>query len=338
MSGSFRDEVRRLPDQLRAAPRVLGDPGPLAGPGRLLIAGLGGSAMAGEFLALLLPPEREVLVVRDAALPAWAGPGDPVLCLSCSGRTVETLSVWDGARERGLFAGAVASGGALLDRARSAGAPAALVPGGLAPRSSLGHLLRGAAALALGGVDPGWEEAAGHLERVRDRWGGGDPEGDPAADLARRLEGRLPVILADEPHLRAAARRWAADLAENAEVPAVVWDLPEASHNAVMAVAADAPDPLPLTVLALGRPRGAASRRRWDALLGVLADHGAAVIDVLEPHAVPWIEALGLAYAGDWVSTALAGALGVDAAGLSLMNDLKRRLADGAGDTKDPTV
>jgi hypothetical protein len=45
-----------------------------------------------------------------------------------------------------------------------------------------------------------------------------------------------------------------------------------------------------------------------------------------EPHSDPWVEALGLAHLGDWVSLFLADRLGVDPASLSLMNDLKHRL------------
>jgi hypothetical protein len=46
-----------------------------------------------------------------------------------------------------------------------------------------------------------------------------------------------------------------------------------------------------------------------------------------EPHAEPWVEAMGLAYFGDWVSVHLAERLGVDPAPILLMDEVKHRLA-----------
>ncbi len=325
MSLPFPEQMRSLPEQFTAPPRAEG--GGLAGTGRLWIAGLGGSAMAGEFLALGLGNRCETRVVREDALPAAAGPGDRLLCLSYSGRTVETLAVWDDAAERGIARAAVAGGGPLLERARAEGAPAAAVPSGFAPRSALGHLLR-AAALLVPGADLPWGEAAKHLDRIRARWGG---PGGAAEPLSEALAGRLPALLVSGAGPAAAARRWAADLSENAKAPSVVWELPEAAHNAVMTLAREAGKPVPLRLVALGEPRGGAARVRWDATLAVLADHGAASLAVRESHPDPWVEALGLAYAGDWTSLRLAERVHADPASLSLMDDLKRRLAAGAG-------
>ncbi len=323
MSRSFRDEVASIPEQIGLGPETRG--APLPGGGRLLVAGLGGSALAGEFAALLQDPGRETAVLREDALPAWAADADALLCLSYSGRTRETLALWDGAAKAGLSRAAVASGGPLLERARAEGAGFAVIPEGFSPRGALGHLIRGAAALAAPRTAPDWSEASRHLAGIRDRWGAA--EGGPARGLAALFREGLPVLLAAEPPGLAAARRWAADLAENAKAPSVVWGLPEAAHNAVMTLAAEARPPVPLVPVALGRPRAAAALRRWDATLQVLAGHGARVSAAHEPHPDPWIEALGLAYAGDWVSVALADVLGADASSLSLMNDLKRLLS-----------
>jgi glucose/mannose-6-phosphate isomerase len=302
---------------------------------------------------MLLPAERRVLVVRDDHLPAWTAPGDAVVCLSYSGHTEETLAVWDEAGRRGLARGAVASGGPLLDRARATGAAESQVPGGLAPRTALGYLIRACAALL--GVAPacGWEAAAVHLDRVRDRWerhdaasvlvrprptaganGRGkhsEPDGPETVSLAETFSENLPLLLATEPAMATVAKRWAADLTENAKVPAWVWEFPEAGHNAVMTLASEASVTLPLAPVAIGRPRSETARRRWRALLEVLGAHGATVFEVNEPHDDAWVEAVGLAHAGDWVSVALADRLGANAASLSLMNEFKERLARAAG-------
>jgi hypothetical protein len=127
--------------------------------------------------------------------------------------------------------------------------------------------------------------------------------------------------------MRGVARRWVADFTENAKVPAWAWEFPEAGHNAVMTLASEAPRTLPMTWLALGYPREPAARRRWRSFLETVAAHGGRLLTVEEPHADPWLEALGLAHVGDWVSTALAERHAVDVSSLSLMDDFKARLA-----------
>ncbi len=350
MNTSFRRDVRGLADQFRVEPDPTG--GPLTADGVLILSGLGGSAMAGEFASMLLPAERRVLVVRDDHLPSWAANGDAVLCLSYSGRTEETLAVWDEAGRRGLARGAVASGGPLLDRARAVAAAEVEVQGGLAPRTALGYLVRACAALL--GVAPafGWDAVAAHLDSVRERWerhdeasvlvrprptagpnGRGkhsEPAGPETVSLAETFSENLPLLLATESLMATVAKRWAADLTENAKVPAWVWEFPEAGHNAVMTLASEASVTLPLAPVAIGRPRSETARRRWRALLEVLGAHGATVFEVNEPHDDPWVEAVGLAHAGDWVSVALADRLGANAASLSLMDEFKERLARAA--------
>ena len=158
-------------------------------------------------------------------------------------------------------------------------------------------------------------------------WAGAGGSSSRADDLASRIEDTLPVFLAVEPAYTVVARRWLADLAENAKVPAIRWDLPEASHNALMTVAREAPRQLPVALFALGTPEREAARERWDATLAVIESHGIQPVSIDEPHRDAWTRALGLAYLGDWVSVSLADRLGMDASRLSLMDDLKRRLA-----------
>jgi len=319
----FRSEVAALAGQLRWTP----EPERVAAPAaRVVIAGMGGSALAGDFVALAATGDRVVTVVRDELLPRGVGEGDLVLCMSCSGATGETLSVWDEAGRRGAARAAVASGGALLERARAVDAARCTIPAGLSPRSSLGYLVRAGAALLGDAVGAAWNEAADHLDAVSRTWGATD---GPARDLAAALRGRLPLILAMEPHLTAAARRWVGDIAENAKAPAVALEFPEAAHNALMVFDDAAPGPVPVEAVALGEPRHPGHRRRWTAIRELLDGQTVRVTSVTLPHADPWIEALGLAHAGDWVSVALAEAYGVDAGSLALMDRLKRRLRAG---------
>ncbi|TPW05760.1 MAG: glucose/mannose-6-phosphate isomerase, partial [bacterium] len=101
----------------------------------LWIAAMGGSAFAGEMLAAgLYASGVETSLVRGYRLPAAARPEDWLLAISYSGNTEEALSVFDEAEDRGLTRVAIASGGALADRARAAGVPLLSLIGGSPPR------------------------------------------------------------------------------------------------------------------------------------------------------------------------------------------------------------
>ena len=108
MNDAFREQVAGLPAQFEHEPSPVG--GVLPPKGRLLVGGLGGSGLAGEFLAQKQRESMDVVVVRDEFLPRRLGPDDALLAVSYSGNTSETLSLWREAGERGRPRAAVASG------------------------------------------------------------------------------------------------------------------------------------------------------------------------------------------------------------------------------------
>ena len=209
-------------------------------------------------------------MLRESTLPADVETGDRLVVLSYSGNTRESLTLWREASRAGLRRGAVASGGALLEAARSEGCPSVVVPGGLAPRLALGHLLRGAADLA-GTAAADWTGGAEHLRGIRRSFQDGTPVERLLADLVRTV----PAVLSGNRIAHAAARRWSASLAENAKIASFHWPLPEAAHNAIMALSRGAPRRRDLTVIALGQPEGGEAGDRWESLLGTLRDEGA---------------------------------------------------------------
>jgi glucose/mannose-6-phosphate isomerase len=326
VSTDFRADLESIPDQMETPLRVEG--GELPPRRRVFLGGMGGSAAAADFMQLCLRGRRDTHVVRDAALPSWIGPDDMLIVLSYSGETDESLSLWREARSRGLVRAAVASGGSLLRAAREEGCPWVLLPGGLAPRNALGHLLQALRLLTEPEATAAeWKDAVLHLRAVRDLVREGGPPVPAVIEALEETE--LPVLLAGDAAALVAAHRWRASLAENAKVPATVWELPEASHNRIVTAGRDGPRRRALGLLALGEPREARPRERWEAVLTALLAHGARPVRVLVPHASPWIEALGLAYLGDLMSVHLADHLEVDPEPLSLMTDVKSRLRFG---------
>lgn len=216
-------------------------------PRSVVVAGMGGSGIAGDVLSALTAPAAPVPVVvhRGAGLPAWVGAADLVVPVSCSGSTAETLAAADEAIRRGCrLLGVSAADSPLAERCRNARAAWVQVVPELTPRSSFWGLatpLLVAAArlglLDLGAGDGTLEAAAQRLEQIAEAC---RPDREtfvnPAKSLALELAGSLPMVWGVGQTGGVAAYRLVCQLAENAKLPAIPGVLPEAHHNQVVAL------------------------------------------------------------------------------------------------------
>ena len=236
--------------QVREAALLAGEAGMarLADDGRpraVVVVGMGGSAVAGDVLAAVAGPTLPVPLVvhRDFGLPGWVGPMDLVVAVSCSGTTAETLSALEEAVRRGCRLLVVGREGSPLDdlgqRGRAVFVP---VTQGRQPRASAWALatplvVAGHALGLLQAPAEAVEETAALLEQVADRCRR-DAEHlvNPAKRLAGQLDGALPVVWGTSHLAAVAAYRFACQLNENAQLPAVHGALPEAGHNQVVAL------------------------------------------------------------------------------------------------------
>jgi glucose/mannose-6-phosphate isomerase len=214
-------------------------------PRAVVVCGMGGSGIAGDVLSAVAGDAGPVPVLthRGYGLPAWVGPVDLVVAVSCSGTTEETLSALEEAVRRGCRLLVVGRAGSPLeDLGRRGRAVFVPVTQGRQPRASLWSL---ATPLVLAGHALGLLQAppeavaatAAVLEDVADRC---RPDADhlvnPAKRLAFHLSGAVPVLWGTSPMAGVCAYRFACQLNENAQVPAVWGALPEVAHNQVVAL------------------------------------------------------------------------------------------------------
>lgn len=239
--GRMLDAIRDLPRQCRAAweeAQAFSLPPRYRGARRLAVLGMGGSAIAGDYLRAL-GPAVPMASVRSYDIPPWVDGECLVIASSYSGNTEETLSAFQQALSAGALVVAVTSGGRLAELARSAGVPLFRFHYSAQPRAALGYSLMPLLAIAhqaglLPDPAPAVAEAIALLERERERLDAVVPsEANPAKRLAERLHGRLPVVYGGG-HLVAVAQRWKTQLNENAKVWAFYEELPEANHNAIL--------------------------------------------------------------------------------------------------------
>ncbi len=303
------DDVLAIPEHLRDALwRVESarlEPAESAG---LLICGMGGSAIGGDLAAAALGDRltRPLLTVRGYALPSWATPEWTVLCSSYSGNTEETLACFAAAEALGARRLVASTGGELVDGARESGVPVIGLPGILQPRAAVAYMLTIAAEVAaLAGGAPGLrteiDAAAAFLsERSEDLQA-------RAAEIAAQIEGSVPVVYGAD--LSApVARRWKAQVNENAKLPAFFSELPEADHNELCGWSGSDF----AAVLLEDSDQHPRERRRFELTGEAIAASGAKVIRLETEGETRTARLLWATMLGDLVSLALAEAHGVD--------------------------
>jgi glucose/mannose-6-phosphate isomerase len=213
-------------------------------PRAIVVAGMGGSGLAGEMLNAMagLSSPVQVLVSQGERLPGWVGAADAVVAVSCSGSTPETLAIATEAARRGCrLAGIGAEGSSLHRIAEQARAPfVPVAPAGLA-RSMLWAVAVPLLVIAerIGVARIGsdvYELAANRLEEVSHQCRpASESFVNPGKSLALDLVGELPMVWGTSALSGVAARRFASQLQENAKYPAIYGMLPEAAHGQVAA-------------------------------------------------------------------------------------------------------
>jgi glucose/mannose-6-phosphate isomerase len=197
----------------------------------IAVAGMGGSGIIGDIIYSIAYDSLRVpvTIIKDFDIPQWISENWLFVAISYSGNTVETLSAVRRAEKIGCSIAAVASGGKLIDLAKSRGYPYVLVDKGRVPRSSLPALLIAAIKLLKAhGFRIIWDLRTS-IEFIRDK----DIIEEEANELADFLYGSLPVFISTWRYY-SIALRGKNEFNENAKMAAKVEIVPEWGHNDIV--------------------------------------------------------------------------------------------------------
>jgi glucose/mannose-6-phosphate isomerase len=236
--------IEGLADQLRRGPALAAPALERLAPERprrIVLCGMGGSAIAGELLASIVDREGAVPmhVVRHYEPPAWITPEDFLVFSSYSGETEETLAAYRALRSLSARSCVITTGGSLAARAKADGIPIARLPAGHPPRAALGYSFSTLAQIVehigvLANAGGRAVAAAGAVERIASASARHVvPSRNSAQSLAIRLAGRAILIMANGRTLGPAAVRWKGQFNENSKHLTWVSILPESNHNEV---------------------------------------------------------------------------------------------------------
>ncbi len=256
----FRDHIVALPQQLQdgwAATQAVALPESFRQIDRVVVIGMGGSAIAASLFAALAAPDcpHPISVVRDDDLPAYAnGSKTLVIALSYSGNTEEVLSAFKQARTRGCQLFVVTGGGQLAERTQAIGAPLVGIQYSVLRQSALGWVL--APLLNLASRLHWTHDFTADLDEALKVFHDWTPDLDVDVpvmkNLAKREAGQLmgrSVVVFGAGYFAEVARRWKEQINESAKAWAAIETLPDADHNSLAGL--EWPDGFTSKVMAL---------------------------------------------------------------------------------------
>jgi glucose/mannose-6-phosphate isomerase len=303
---------------------------------RILVVGMGGSAIGGDLLGALVADECPcpILVHRSYGLPAFVdGPETLVIGCSHSGNTEETLSAVHQAHERGAGLLALTTGGELARLADQWGVPLMRYRYDSQPRAALGFplLLLVNLLCHLGLVSDKTEDVAEAVDVMHEWQAEIGPQAPVAANPAKRLAGvlmeRLPVVYGAG-LMEPVARRWKTQFNENAKRWSFFEPMPELNHNAV--VGYEMSDRVREWAYVISLRSGYDSDRiqtRWRITRQMLLHEGVGNDPVDARGRSRLAQMLSLIHYGDLVSVYLALTSNVDPTPVSPIAYLKEQLA-----------
>jgi glucose/mannose-6-phosphate isomerase len=308
---------------------------------RIVVVGMGTSALAGELLAALVADSCNVpiIVYRGYELPAFVdGQSTLVVVVSVSGTTEETLAALDLADARGTQLLVITANTALASRVESRGATAWIfkpdVPETLS-RAVLGWTFGLLISLVnrLGLIADLSAEVADAVQETRSRVPLVGLDGrvvkNPTKRMAGQLIGRIPVIYGSG-ILSPVAKRWVTQINENAKTWAQWGELPEHSHNALSGIIFPRALMTKVSVVILASPQYDHERvkLRQEITKKMLLQQGIAV-DVIKMRGGSRLSQMlnGIQY-GDYVSYYVAMCYEVDPTPTHAISDMKDHLAN----------
>ncbi|MFN8638755.1 MAG: SIS domain-containing protein [Dehalococcoidia bacterium] len=295
-------------------------PADFRAPARVVVCGMGGSATGGDFLRAYLRRTLPVEVVRDYELP----PCDAhtlLIASSFSGNTEETLAAFASPQAATAMRLALTTGGRLDEVARATGTPLMAFECDGPPRTAWEYGFLPVLALLgrLGLVDTTPAEAA--LAAIETQ----APVLEAfAVALAPQFADRIPFIVGAE-HLAPVARRWAAQVNENAKRVAFFGEVPEVNHNFLLGLT-DARAAGMVAVLLDSTLISSRTRKRLDLTERILEQRGVPHERVLIPGASEVDSMLRGSLLGDWLSWELARMEGVDPSDTAVLEQFKADL------------
>jgi len=230
----FKDFLENLPDQIPQAlaiGRALRIPEHYGKVKQVLFYGMGGSAISGDILrVLVMSRSRDFFVVEHGGKwPPWAGKETLAVFSSYSGNSAEVLDHLKDALKAKSRILVVTSGGKLGKIARRKHLPCLMIPGGMPPRCAIGYLTFSVLPVLerIGRFHIPAAEISETIRQIK------HASRQHARTVAKALYGKSVHLYAMLGVMEPVLQRWRAQLAENAKTLVSHYVIPEFFHNEI---------------------------------------------------------------------------------------------------------
>ncbi len=298
----------------------------------IVLAGMGGSALAAEFTRSWLSDRLPVpfVIDRDYNDPGFVNENTLFIASSYSGNTEETISALEQAAAKKAHIVILTAGGKEEEIAKEKNYPLLLTPSGLQPRLAVLYGVKALCQLfdtlelTKGATDElmaGGEWAKAHI----DTWVATAPAvGNVAKQIAQALFGS-PVVVYGGPSLAMPTMKWKIDINENAKNVAFYNILSELDHNEFQGWIF--PERKQLKVVELQSSfDNDRIKKRFEVTNRLLSGHMPAPIIVQAIGESKLEQMLWTLLLGDFVSAYLAFLNGIDPTPVKLVEQLKKDL------------
>ncbi len=303
----------------------------------VVLTGMGGSAIGSALIEKLIEQTCPipVRVHRDTTSLKLIGPNTLLIASSYSGRTEETLTVFEHAARHGAKLVNIGTDATLASLGRKYRSTAFLIDYGAEPRAAFGYMFTPLVYIfsKLGWLALGKEELKEAIVLLR----GLDAKLHPgiqtyqnqAKQLAVRLKDKYVVIIGSGA-MGAVARRFSQDIAENAKQFAAFFEIPEMQHNAISGFDFPKEIKTQVRVLMLESKYTEGRNRVRETILGQILQRKRIGYETLfmHPSAGQIAEALQMIYMSAMSSYYLALLNGVDPSRVPVQAKIKEQLIE----------
>ena len=301
----------------------------------LVISGMGGSAISGDIVSLILRNKADfpVVVNRSYGCPKFVNGNTLFFSVSYSGNTEETISAFKEAVKKSARIISVSSGGELKELSSKNKVPFIEIPKGLPPRAALGYLLSSVLNIlhrsGVASFKADLDETKKLLKQLSKKYGAGTGlRENEAKQMAARLSGKVPVILASESTTFASGLRWKTQLNENSKMTAIFSSLPEFSHNDLVNFSSLKKGEHSFSFVIL-RDEGDPERmkKRIEITKSLISGNVGGIAEVWSQGQSPLARTMSLILYGDYLSVYLAVLSGIDPTPVDIIERLKKELS-----------
>lgn len=300
---------------------------------RVVLCGMGGSAIAGDMVRSCLGGALEVplYVSRSYGVPPHLSRGALCIVSSYSGNTGETLLSYESLRKNAKSVIAISSGGELEELCSRDGIPLCKIPSGMPPRAAIAYsffpTIIAVDAAGLGRVsEQEFLSAKERLEHVCAEYSSGHPD-NFAAQVAQALQGRIPFVYSAGLLCEAVARRWCCQINENGKSIAHFASFTELNHNEIVGWECPAPLLKNIAIVSLeDEDDHELAKQQRDICLGIIGPLSAGVMRIQTAGDSRMARVLSAMILGDFASVYLAMLNGVDPTPVEKIEYLKSQL------------